>query len=309
MTVANSIARLQRRLTIGVGVTVLLAFVALVEQGEHGWAAILVAIVGLGHAAVLAVEFAWMHAVNRRDASPRATLRQLLRAWIGEVLVAPQVFCWRQPFFSRRCPDHWPARPEGRTGVLLVHGFFCNRGLWNPWLQRLRALDVPSVAIDLEPAFGSIDDYAPLIEAAVRRLESATGRPPILVGHSMGGLAIRRWWAGQDDARRVRRILTIGTPHHGTVTARLSPARNAFQMRVGNPWLGQLLAREHADREAFICFFSHCDNIVFPASNARLPGADNRHLPAVAHVDMCEHPATWDELMRQLSQPPEAQAG
>ena len=30
------------------------------------------------------------------------------------------------------------------------------------------------------------------------------------------------------------------------------------------------------------------DNIVFPASTATLPGADNRHLPAVAHVHMAD---------------------
>jgi triacylglycerol lipase len=90
---------------------------------------------------------------------------------------APQVFCWRQPFFSQRWPDHLPADAQGRRGVLLVHGFVCNRGVWNPWLQRLHARDVPFVAVNLEPVFGSIDDYVGILEQAVRRLEAATGKP------------------------------------------------------------------------------------------------------------------------------------
>jgi triacylglycerol lipase len=39
--------------------------------------------------------------------------------------------------------------------------------------------------------FGGIDDYAPLIEQAVQQVTQATGRPPLLVCHSMGGLAAR----------------------------------------------------------------------------------------------------------------------
>jgi triacylglycerol lipase len=34
-----------------------------------------------------------------------------------------------------------------------------------------------------------------------------------------------------------------------------------------------------------------------------LPGADNRHLPAVAHVHMVDHPAPWAETLRRLALP------
>ena len=78
---------------------------------------------------------------------------------------------------------------------MLIHGFFCNRGIWKPWLARLHAAGVPCVAVNLEPIFDSIDHYADIVEDAVQRIEHATGLAPVLVGHSMGGLALRRWWA------------------------------------------------------------------------------------------------------------------
>jgi triacylglycerol lipase len=267
--------------------------------GRWGWALAGVALLLTGHALVLAAEFGVMHHINRHDAAPRASIRQVVAAWWGEARAAVRVFGWRQPFHSRRVPDHLPEPP--RQGVLFVHGFVCNRGLWNPWMERLKVLGVPFVAVDLEPVFGSIDEYVPLLEHAVARLESATGRAPIAVAHSMGGLALRRWWAEPGNDRRIAHAITIGTPHHGTWLARFAMSANSSQMRQGSHWLAQLRAAEPTGRGArFTCFFGHCDNIVFPASTAVLPGSNARHLPGVAHVHMADHPQPWEELMRRL---------
>jgi triacylglycerol lipase len=74
--------------------------------------------------------------------------------------------------------------------------------------------------------------------------------------------------------------------------ARHSFATNVAAMRIDSAWLKSLWSREPASTRAkFICFWSHCDNIVFPTRNATLPEADNRHLKATAHVQMALHPA------------------
>jgi triacylglycerol esterase/lipase EstA (alpha/beta hydrolase family) len=194
--------------------------------------------------------------------------------------------------------------------VLLVHGFVCNRGLWNPWLRELRAAQVPAIAVNLEPVFGSIDAYIPILEAAVRRLELATGLEPVIVAHSMGGLATRAWLASAGNDARVHRVITLGTPHHGTWMARYAATLNSRQMQQLGPWLTQLAAREPAARYArFTCFYGHCDNIVFPPSTATLPGADNRHLEAVAHVHMTYQPSVFSEVRRWLSMPAAVASG
>lgn len=273
------------------------------RAGHPGWAVLAAAGVGASHGLWLGLSFVAMAWHNRRDPAPRAGWRAVLAAWWGEVLAAPRVFGWRQPFRSRREPDHLPADGAGRVGVVLVHGFVCNRGLWTPWLTRLRAQGVPFVAVDLEPVFGSIDDYVPIIEAAVGRLEAATGTPPLLVGHSMGGLAIRAWLAARQADTRVQGVLTIGTPHRGTWLATLAwLGINARQMRPGSPWLRALEAAEPASRrERFLCLYSHCDNIVFPASHALLAGARHQHVDATAHVALVHHPAVIDALWGMLA--------
>jgi triacylglycerol lipase len=276
-------------------------------RAGHPWGSVAGALAVLSaHALWLLVSFVLMRWHNRRDPAPPATWREWAQAWWGEVRAAPRVFGWRQPFRSQAEPDHLPPDANGRVGVVLVHGFVCNRGLWTPWLRRLRAAGVPFIAVNLEPVFGSIDEYPPLIEAAVRRLEAATGQQPVVVGHSMGGLAIRAWLARNQADDRVRRVITIGTPHQGTWLANWSHlAANGSQMRPRGPWLQQLSAAEPASRrELFLCLYGHGDNIVFPASNALLPGAASLHIAGTAHVEMVDHPAAWAALWAALGREP-----
>lgn len=297
------IAKLQRTTVM------LLLAVALLWFGTRAWQGDwLLALVGALlllniQPLVLAFEFfvliPW---INRRDPAPRPTWAQLWRAWLRESWTAHAVFSWHQPFHSKRHADSLDTAERGQQAVVLVHGFFCNRGVWNAWMPALRAEGVSFIAVDLEPPFAGIDDYVTTIDDAVRRATAATGRAPLLVGHSMGGIAIRAWWAAQGDAaERVAGVVTIGSPHRGTFTARFARADNARQMGLANPWLERLAARVPTEQHAhFTCFYSHCDNVVMPASTATLPGADNRHLPGQPHVALAFAPEVFAEVLRRV---------
>ena len=292
------LARLQQFITVGLVAMAALWAAVFIRAGALAWAAGGVLLILFGYALFLAFEFGLMHRINRHDAAPRATLRQVIVAWWGEVLTAPRVFCWRQPFRSNAVPDFLPAGSR-RRGVLFVHGFVCNRGLWNPFMLRLQALGVPVVAVNLEPVFGSIDRYVETIDAAVDRITAATGQAPVIVAHSMGGLATRAWLDANEADARVHRVVTIGSPHHGTFLGYFGQTPNTRQMRPDSAWRRQLEAREPPQRfERFTCFFGHCDNIVFPASTATLPAADNRHVAGCAHVHMAHHEAVFSQVVR-----------
>jgi pimeloyl-ACP methyl ester carboxylesterase len=301
------VARAQRLTVLALLTLALLWLVVHAASGR--W---LVAILGAllivnVQALILAVEFfVLLPFVNRGDtAAPRPGFAQVLRAWGREVLTAHAVFGWQQPFRSQHHPDTIDAPDApGRRAVVLVHGYLCNRGLWNRWLPMLHAARVPYIAITMEPPFASIDGYAAAIEAAILRATAATGVPPLLIGHSMGGVAIRAWWRsmGVLADQRVHSAITIGSPHQGTFTARLARGLNARQMRLRGDWLGELARAEGESRNRrFTCFFSHCDNIVMPASAATLPGADNRHVAGEPHVALAFAPEVIGEALRRLS--------
>ena len=294
-------ARALQALTLLLASSALLALLGGLLWGAAAWLLPGLLLLALLHAPLMALEFALLRWANRGEPAPRPTRRELLRAWAAEAFGALWVFGWLLPWRWRRYDDQLPADAKGRRGLLLVHGFVCNRGIWNLWWPRLRALGVPCIALNLEPPFGTIDTYAPQIEAAVQRLTAATGKPPLLVAHSMGGLAVRAWLRDFDADERVHGVVTIGTPHHGTWLGRLGLAANTRQMRWHSPWLEQLAAREPAGRwRRFTCFYGHCDNVVFPCSTATLPGADNRHLRGHGHMHMLRHPAVLAEVLRRL---------
>jgi triacylglycerol lipase len=263
-----------------------------------------VAVIGLlliwfGYALVLAFEFIALAIVGRDDLAPAPSAAQLLRAWAAETWWNAVVFAWWQPFRWNALPDDVHAA-RGVRGVVLVHGFVCNRGMWTPWMRALRQRGVPFAAVNLEPAFGSIDSYAATIDDAVRSVTQATGRPPVLICHSMGGIAARAWLRG-GDPERVHRVVTIGSPHRGTWFGRFSHATNGRQMALGGAWISELgAAMAPSTARRFTCWYSNCDNMVFPVTTATLDGAENRLVEGPAHVELAYHQRVMGESLALL---------
>lgn len=266
----------------------------------------------LGFADVLAMEFIALMMVNRSDPSPKATAQNLFNAWLAEISTAARIFFWRQPFRASEVPDRLHGEHLlGQRGVVFIHGLICNRGFWTPWMKRLQKLGSQQhrhafAAISMEPVFISIDDYVDQIDLAVNDVTTASGLAPILVCHSMGGLAARAWLDVQTNTSRVHHVVTIGTPHRGTWLARFANGPSGRQMRQDSEWLLQLnglkmiVAANPYDESAaiktqvrFTCWYSNCDNIVFPTSTATLQGADNRLVQGAAHLQL----AFWPEVM------------
>ena len=190
--------------------------------------------------------------------------------------------------------------------VLLVHGYVCNGGYWTKLSRQLAQAGIVHKAIDLEPIDASIDGYVTQVEQALQALCTLTGSErAIIVAHSMGGL-VARAWLRHYGAARAARIITIGTPHHGTVLANLAAGANARQMsRVdGAPsgWLAQLAASETPETRALITsIYSHHDNIVVPQSSAQLSGARNLAFGGIGHVALASDARVLRQLLAEIT--------
>ena len=223
------------------------------------------------------------------------------------------VFCWRQPFKANAVPDQLQGdHLQGQRGVVFIHGLICNRGFWTPWLTQMRdkGMKQPAhafTAISLEPVFADIDVDVAQIEKAVQVVTNASGLAPVLVCHSMGGLAARAWLKRQTEGCRVHHVVTIGTPHNGTWLARFAHGTSGRQLRQGSDWLRQLdQSTATSDEELFTCWYSNCDNIVFPTSTAMLAGAKNRFVPGAAHLQLAFLPEVMQTTLNMVLQNPRA---
>src|SRR5438270_6114813 len=107
------LARIQQILVLTLFAGAVIAFVAGARPGDVWIGPAFLALVVVGYAGVLAFEFCLLRRSYAGDDPERPTLRQVLRAWTVEALVAPRVFLWHQPFRSAREPDHLPADARG----------------------------------------------------------------------------------------------------------------------------------------------------------------------------------------------------
>ena len=203
---------------------------------------------------------------------------------------------------------HAPDVTMGSRGlpVLLIHGYVCNRGYWAQLSGQLAQAGIAHDAVDLEPIVADIEEFVSQVERAVEALCGRTGSDRvIIVAHSMGGL-VARAWLRHYGAARVARIITIGTPHHGTALANLAAGANARQMsRIdGAPscWLAQLAASEAPETRALITsMYSHHDNIVAPQASAHLPGARNLAFGGIGHVALASDARVLRQLLAEIA--------
>jgi len=251
----------------------------------------------VGTSLVLAFEFAVAAFVDRRV--PGLPLRDRLSIWLQETAISTRMFAFTQ-LFAARFIDPPLVRDPQRPAVLLVHGYLCNHAVWRALLDSGSLGGCNVATIDLEPIFGPIERYAEVIAKAVDRLRAATAASQVvLVGHSMGGLAIRAYLARFGDAS-VARIVTLATPHHGTVLARFGSGANARQMGIGSSYM-QELARALPPTLAakFVCVATRDDNMIVPRTSPLLPGAQHVVLERVGHLALIEDARAWQVVQQQ----------
>jgi triacylglycerol lipase len=199
-----------------------------------------------------------------------------------------------EPLINRHDPEPDELRMT-QTPALFVHGFYANAAFWSEYKRYFRKRSYGAVyTMNLDPPFEDIDVYADQLAARIAEICALPGpRRVILVAHSMGGLVCRAYMA-RHGADRVQRLITLGTPHGGTVLAYCLKGRNMQQMRPGNPWLERLNTEQRA--LPFSCHLSHHDNIVVPRDNARFPSAQQVEYAALGHNSM----AFCGEMMRRV---------
>jgi len=193
---------------------------------------------------------------------------------------------WFLPFPERALRPNPPPTRGGPMPVLAVHGYFSNRAILRGVTLALEAEGQgPVHAVTLDSIFAGIDSVAVLLEQEIARLLEASGHARvILVCHSMGGLVARRVMRGP-LGDRIAKLITIASPHHGTVLARIGIGANARQMRADGAWITRL-ASEEASRWPcpVTSIWSVHDNLVVPQETSRLAGAKNIALAGHGHV-------------------------
>ncbi|MBK7425081.1 MAG: alpha/beta fold hydrolase [Propionivibrio sp.] len=210
----------------------------------------------------------------------RMVIAEYMAFIVNFVLISPFERWWMGADRLRPSPE--------RPVLLLINGYGCSRAAWWWLRRRLEGAGWVVATISLEPIYTSIENYVEHVSRRIDEVLAATGaKQVILIGHSMGGLVARAYLRRYGSAR-VKRLLTLGTPHAGSELARAGIGENARQMTPGSAWL-KALASEAPAADTLTIFSPH-DNFVMPQSNLQWPGAQSRTIDGLGHLAMLYSP-------------------
>jgi triacylglycerol lipase len=169
--------------------------------------------------------------------------------------------------------------------MVLVHGIHGRAADMSRLAGLLRADGREVFTPSLRKADGSVP-LEQLSEQLEQLIDERFGNRTIdLVGYSMGGIVSRHYVQCRSGGERVRRLVTLSSPHNGTILASLHPGPGSRQMRRNSEFL-QSLNREADElkKHGFISFWTATDLIILPATSSRVPGAMNRHHWGLGHI-------------------------
>ena len=224
---------------------------------------------------------------------------------------------------------HDPARhrtvpvAQDRPGpVLLVPGYGGSVTGLNVLAGRLRRAGKDATVVSLPgSAQGDLGQQARVLAAAARAVLRRTGASSVdVVGYSAGGVVARLWAKDYGGAALARRIVTLGSPQHGTVLAALgSLVRGACpvacqQLMPASALMAALnAAPEVPAGPVFVSLWSSRDEVVLPPDSARLAGALDIEIQqvcaasAVGHGQLPTDPLVAAMVIAELSAGPARQ--
>ncbi len=210
--------------------------------------------------------------------------------------------------------------PQDRLGpVLLVPGYGGNGDSLQTLAAAVRSAGRTAVVVpEVGNGTGDLQAQADQLGQAVDDALQSTGAPSVdVIGYSAGGVVVRLWVRNDGGAGQARRVLTLGSPQHGTSTAALGNeigggCPTACQQLVPG---SDLLRRLNAGDETpagplWATIRSTSDQVVTPVDSAALNGALNIVVQDVCpgsnagHGDLPDSPVTRAAVTSVLSAAP-----
>lgn len=247
-------------------------------------------------------------------------------AWlVGHLVLYPT------GLFTSGTPREATPRPPESAGsrtttpVVLVHGLADNRSIFAVLRRALHRQGFADVHLfDHNPLGGDIRSKAELLDHHIARVRAQTGAPYVhVVGHSLGGLVARYHAQLIDRGAHVRTVVTLGTPHRGTLAAQLLRAHPLVrELCPDSAVVAELALPAPGCTTRFLAYWGDLDPFVIPlasgaidhpdldATNIRVFGAGHLTLPACRSIvlDLCAlltdvHPADHREVSDAPSAP------
>lgn len=193
------------------------------------------------------------------------------------------------------------------TPILLAHGIIDNHTVFALMRRQLLRRGFTRIeSFSYSPLTLDVRSTAERLGAEVERLCEESGSEQIhIVGHSLGGLIARYYVQRLGGDRRVHTCVTLGTPHQGTVAARLLSWPLVKQLRPDSDLMEELAEPAPHCLTRFVAFYSDVDQLIVPQRRARIRHPDliarNVRVDGVGHLSLPFHGEVVHQITGMLS--------
>jgi triacylglycerol lipase len=162
------------------------------------------------------------------------------------------------------------------TPILLVHGLIDNRSIFAMLRRHLRTRGFDRIwTTNYQVWTSDVRIAARRLGDTVDAIREQTGYERIhVVGHSMGGLVARYYVQRLGGDAHVHTLVTLGTPHQGTRTARLLPKGICRQLAPTSDVIAELAEPAPGCQTRFVSFYSDLDALISPKQAAAISHPD-----------------------------------
>jgi triacylglycerol esterase/lipase EstA (alpha/beta hydrolase family) len=202
--------------------------------------------------------------------------------------------------------------------VLLLYGFMSTRRTFEVLEHRLRRDGFCAWSINLGgflDAFNTraIDELAEQVRDKVERMyERFPNMGPLsIVGHSKGGMIAAYYLKRLGGDRRVRTLVTLGTPHNGSPNAWFGIAayglvsRSIWQLTPMSPFVRRLKMGAWPQATRLCSLYSKDDKVnpypsAFLENDCRHPQLSNVEVAGVTHRELVTNRSVYQVVRREL---------
>ena len=194
--------------------------------------------------------------------------------------------------------------PNNRP-IVLIHGLWNTSDIFKYLTRKLDRYSIDYFAPTLQHDFGkvSIIDLTRSLNDLIND-KYGFDREIDLLGFSMGGIVGSCWLKYFDGNKRIKKFISVGSPHKGTLTAQIVP-RSTFkgisEMKINSKLLKDLYSsNDFLENVNCISFFTNWDLMVFPGWKAYLPKGNKYSLNIFKHKNLMKNEYAINEIVKKI---------
>ncbi len=229
----------------------------------------------------------------------RLPIFKMIKSFLQE-----SVLTFLAPITSLTMFYHFKAKNNGKTPILLVHGYIFNQSAWLYIRHGLEKADTgPVYSLNLHPPFTSIENITKSLSKKIAEIEEETGTDKlILIGHSMGGI-VSSYYAECIAAKdSIQGVITLGSPLQGSRLTAIGIGKNCTQMTPHSPFLQDLEKKRLASTIPYYNVASKLDNMIVPWDSALASKniRDQYILDDLGHLSLLVSPKIVSKIIQWL---------